>query len=93
MIFIKCVGPDPHTNGAKSVSCRGCQDIWEIDNGDFAVIGIDITNSAGVLPSSVGCRRDERMAGIPHKTPGLTRRVMIHHSRIKTSTNDQRLFP
>jgi hypothetical protein len=42
----KRIGPDPHANGAKSAGCDGCPDIWELDNGDFAIIGIDITAAA-----------------------------------------------
>jgi hypothetical protein len=46
MTFIKRIGPDPHENGAQTAGCRGCPDIWELENGDFAVIGIDITDAA-----------------------------------------------
>src|ERR1039458_8479567 len=59
MIFIKRIGPDPHANGAQSAACRGCPDIWELDNGDFAVIGIDITAAATPqLPPTAGCGPD-----------------------------------
>lgn len=68
MNFVKRLGPDPHANGAKSVGCQGCPDIWELDNGDFAVIGADITDLAGKLPPSAGCGPDERMVRIPRKT-------------------------
>ena len=68
MIFIKRIGPDPHADGAQSVGCHGCPDIWELDGGDFAVIGADITNLAGSLPPSAGCGPDERMVRIPRKT-------------------------
>jgi len=44
--FIRRIGQDPHANGAQSVGCRGCPDIWELEGGDFAVIGIDITDAA-----------------------------------------------
>ena len=66
MFFIKRIGPDPHANGAKSAACRGCPDIWELDNGDFAVIGIDITAAAvPKLPPSAGCGPDERIVRLP----------------------------
>ena len=68
MIFIKRIGPDPHAGGAQSVGCHGCPDIWELDDGDFAVIGIDITSLAGSLPASAGCGPDERIVRIPRKT-------------------------
>jgi hypothetical protein len=67
MIFIKRIGPDPHANGAQTPCLRGCPDIWELDGGDFAVIGADITNLAGMLPPSAGCGPDERMVRIPRK--------------------------
>ncbi len=55
-MFAKRIGPDPHANGAKSVGGDGCPDIWELDNGDFAVIGIDITDVAiAKLPPTAGC--------------------------------------
>ena len=54
-MFKKRLGPDPHANGAKSAGCHGCPDIWELDNGDFAVIGADITAVVGLLPPSAGC--------------------------------------
>ena len=66
--FIKRIGPDPHANGAKSVGCQGCPDIWELDNGDFAVIGLDITHATADLPPSAGCGPDERMVRVPRKT-------------------------
>jgi hypothetical protein len=66
MTFIKRIGPDPHENGARTVACRGCPDIWELDNGDFAVIGIDITEAAvPKLPPTAGCGPDERIIRRP----------------------------
>jgi len=66
MNFIKRIGPDPHANGAKSPACHGCPDIWELDNGDFAVIGIDITQAvAPKLPATAGCGPDERIVRLP----------------------------
>jgi hypothetical protein len=64
--FRRRIGPDPHANGAQSVGCDGCPDIWELENGDFAVIGIDITAAAIVkLPPTAGCGRDERIVRLP----------------------------
>ena len=68
MTLIRRLGPDPHANGAKTYACEGCPDIWELDSGDFAVIGIDITQAAGRLPASAGCGPDERIVRIPRKT-------------------------
>ena len=66
-MFLRRIGPDPHANGEKSVGCHGCPDIWELENGDFAVIGIDITGFVASLPPSAGCGPDERMVRIPRK--------------------------
>jgi hypothetical protein len=64
--FLRRIGQDPHANGAKSSGGEGCPDIWELDNGDFAIIGIDITDSAiGKLPPTAGCGRDERIVRLP----------------------------
>jgi hypothetical protein len=65
-MFLKRIGPDPHANGAKTAACDGCPDIWELENGDFAVIGIDITAMAmGKLPKTAGCGPDERIVRLP----------------------------
>ena len=65
-MFLKRLGPDPHANGAQSVGCDGCPDIWELDNGDFAIIGTDITDAARMnLPPTAGCGPDERVVRLP----------------------------
>jgi hypothetical protein len=48
--------------------CQGCPDILELDNGDFAVIGTDITAEAANLPSWAGCAEQERIVKIPRRT-------------------------
>lgn len=68
MTFARRLGPDPHAHGAQSVGCNGCPDIWELDNGDIAIIGADITNSAASLPASASCGPDERIIRIPRQT-------------------------
>jgi len=68
MTFVKRIGPDPHTNGGRTYACSGCPDIWELDGGDFAVIGTDITCAADTLPPSASCGPDERIVRIPRKT-------------------------
>lgn len=43
-----------------------CPDIWELDNGDIAVIGRDLTHLyAGRLPGDVRVGLDERLVIIP----------------------------
>ncbi|GII76855.1 hypothetical protein Sru01_18370 [Sphaerisporangium rufum] len=47
-------------------SSPSCPDIWELDNGDFAVIGRDLTVSyTGRLPDDVSVTADERIVIIP----------------------------
>ena len=67
-MFKNRLRPDPHANGAQSVGCSGCPDIFELDNGDFAIIGADMTAAAGLLPPSAGCGPDERIVRIPRRT-------------------------
>ena len=65
-MFSKRIGPDPHANGAQSVGCDGCPDMWELENGDIAVIGIDITAAEKAqLPATAGCGSDERIVRLP----------------------------
>lgn len=64
--FAKRLGPDPHANGAKTAALMNCPDIWQLEDGNFAVIGIDVTaRTAGRLPPSAGCGPDERVVWIP----------------------------
>jgi hypothetical protein len=64
--FLRRLGPDPHANGARTVGCRGCPDIFQLQSGDFAIIGIDITDTAKPkLPPTAGCGPDERIIFIP----------------------------
>jgi hypothetical protein len=68
-MFLRRLGPDPHQNGAQTVALAGCPDVLELEDGNFAVIGIDITEkSQGKLPPTVGCGPDERVVWIPRKT-------------------------
>ena len=65
-MFLRRIGNDPHVNGAKTSGCSGCPDIWELANGDFAIIGIDITDAAAPkLQPSAGCGPDERIVRLP----------------------------
>ena len=43
-----------------------CPDIWELDTGDFVVIGEDVTTKfLGTLPDNVGVGEHERIVMIP----------------------------
>ncbi|MDT3395826.1 hypothetical protein RKE29_04065 [Streptomyces sp. B1866] len=45
---------------------NGCPDIWQLDNGDIAVIGRDLTGSYEPrLPEGVTIAADERLVIIP----------------------------
>jgi hypothetical protein len=74
-MFLRRLGPDPHANGAQTPALSGCPDILELESGDFAVIGEDITAAAlaHMLPTA-GCGPDERVVRIPRKTLVLARR-------------------
>ena len=74
MIFVKRLGPDPHANGARTYACAGCPDIWELEDGNFAIIGTDITAMSAELPRTASCGPDERMIKIPRKTLVLAKR-------------------
>lgn len=50
-----------HTNGRD-----GCPELWELDNGDIAVIGRDLTEAYQTrLPDGVTLRSDERLVVLP----------------------------
>jgi hypothetical protein len=67
-MFLKRVGPNPHANGQKTTSLSGCPDILELSDGNFAIIGVDITNEAKAqMFPTAGCGPDERIVRIPRK--------------------------
>lgn len=68
-MFRRRIGKDPHADGTQTAALEGCPDIWELDNGDFGVIGIDMTEEARKhLPPSASCGPDERIVRLPRKT-------------------------
>ena len=71
IIFQRRIGPALNANGNTRPACYktfGCPDIFELTDGDFAVIGSDITESAvGKLPPTAGCAANERIIRIPRK--------------------------
>ena len=69
LTFTRRIGPDPHANGAKTSALAGCPDILELADGDFAIIGIDITAQAeSRLAFGASCGPDEKMVRVPRKT-------------------------
>ena len=78
--FLRRIGDDPHANGAKSSGCSGCPDIWQLADGDFAVIGIDITDAAtSKLPPTAGCGPDERIIRLPRNLLVNAKRDIPNH--------------
>lgn len=74
-MFRRRLGPHPHANGATTPSLNGCPDVFELDSGDFAFIGQDITAAAAPkLPPDAGCGPDERIVCVP-------RRILINAKR------------
>lgn len=64
--FLRRLGPDPHSNGRQTIALNNCPDIWELTNGDFAVIGVDVTETIKAkLPPTASCGPDERIVRIP----------------------------
>ena len=75
MKILRRLGSDPHADGKQSAAMSGCPDILELDSGDFAIIGIDITEKAlPILPETVGCGSDERIVRIPRETLVLAKK-------------------
>jgi hypothetical protein len=68
-MILRRIGPDPHEGGAQTQSAQGCPDIFEVETGEFAIIGKDITGIASQnLPAGASCGPDERIILIPRRT-------------------------
>jgi len=64
-MFKRRLGPDAHLEGP-TTAANGCPDIWELDSGDIAVIGIRKTSLLKAnLPVNAGCGIDEEIVVIP----------------------------
>lgn len=67
-MFKRRIGPDIHGGGGEqgSAGAQGCPDIWELENGDVAVIGLRRTTSLlSALPAGAGCGPDEEIVVLP----------------------------
>ncbi|CAN5391205.1 hypothetical protein BH23VER1_BH23VER1_07220 [soil metagenome] len=63
------LGNDPHIGGRKTAACDGCPDMFELEDGDFAVIGTTATELLRPhLPPTAGCGPDETIIVIPRHT-------------------------
>jgi hypothetical protein len=66
--FLRRLGKSSHELGQTSGN-SSCPDIWELDNGDIAVIGQDLTaDYEARLPKDVSVDPGERLVIIPRKT-------------------------
>jgi hypothetical protein len=66
--FVRRLGKSSHELGQTSGDAS-CPDVWELDNGDIAVIGADLTTSyEGRLPVGVSVDPGERLVIIPRAT-------------------------
>ncbi len=70
--FIRRLGISPkepgsgRNGGSGSGGDSGCPDIWELDNGDIAIIGRDLTSTyASRLPEGVSVNPNERLVVLP----------------------------
>jgi len=60
------LGIAPAARSVECVACNNCPDVFELEDGDFAVIGFDVTESlAARLPMDAGCGTGERIVRIP----------------------------
>lgn len=60
-IFSRRLGPK-----RECLITEACPDVLELADGDFAIIGLDITEvSAGRLPTDAACGSGERVVRIP----------------------------
>lgn len=63
--FLRRLGKSPQELGVTTDN-PDCPDMWELENGDVAVIGRDLTSSLGrQLPTGVSIGADERLVVIP----------------------------
>jgi len=62
------VGPDPHRDNMDTPGTPTCPDIWELEDGRFAVIGEDRTTELrGSMPPGVSAGVEERIVVIPRR--------------------------
>ncbi|KAA2259515.1 hypothetical protein F0L68_21550 [Solihabitans fulvus] len=76
--FARRLGKSPQELD-KTLAKTGCPDIWELSNGDVAVIGRDLTDIyADRLPDGVNVVDDERLVVVPRATIVAARRDIPH---------------
>lgn len=66
--FSRRLGKSSHELGTTSGNAS-CPDMWELDNGDIAIIGTELTSRyAGRLPEGVSVDPGESLVVIPRAT-------------------------
>jgi len=66
---LRRLGPEPHAGGAKTPALEGCPDVFQLETGDFAIVGKDVTQEMmSDLPPGASCGPDERIVLVPRKT-------------------------
>ena len=64
--IVRRLGIAPAARSVECVACNNCPDVFELNDGDFAVIGFDVTKElAANLPPDAGCGPGERIVRIP----------------------------
>ena len=65
-MILRRLGTPPSQREGACVACDNCPDLFELEDGDFAVIGEDVTQAlAALLPPDAGCGAGERIVRIP----------------------------
>ena len=73
-MFIRRLGVQSQKSSALCAGGSSCPDILEMESGDFAIIGTDITEAArGNLLAGSGCGPGERIVRVPRKTLVMAR--------------------
>ncbi|MCI0562264.1 MAG: hypothetical protein MN733_27575 [Nitrososphaera sp.] len=67
--FLRRIGPEPGAGAERCVLLDNCPDLWELQDGDFAVIGADVTEQLRPhLPPGAGCGEGEKIVRLPRRT-------------------------
>ena len=65
-MILRRLGTAPSQREGACVACNNCPDLFELPDGDFAVIGPDATaDIAPHLPADAGCGPGERIVRVP----------------------------
>lgn len=68
LMFLRRLGVQNQNSSALCAGGCNCPDILEMESGDFAIIGTDITEEARAkLIDGCGCGLDERVVRVPRE--------------------------